>query len=99
MKNIDRCTYSCTARLRIISSSRMSQSLHQVPLIDKLQVLSLAYSGMSNDLMAVKINQNVSCVLQIVSDKNRITKCTSPKATRRFLTLEYRLRLIFREAA
>ena len=94
IKNIDRSTYSCNAQLRIIPSSRMSQSLHQVPLIDKVQVLSQSYSGMSNDLIAEKINQNISCVLQIVSEKNRITKCTSPKATRRFLTLKDRLRVI-----
>ncbi len=74
----------------------MSESINRILLVDQLQVLTMACTGSSNQEIAEEIEQNVPSVLMIISQRSRITNCSTPKLSRRYLPLSDRLRDICR---
>ena len=74
----------------------MSESINRIPLVDQLQVLTMAHTGSSNEEIASEIEQNVPSVLRIISQRIHITKCSNPKLSRLYLPLSDRLRVICR---
>ncbi len=74
----------------------MSESINRIPLVDQLQVLTMAHTGSSNEEIASEIEQNVPSVLRIISQRIHITKCSNPKLSRLYLPISDRLRVICR---
>ena len=73
----------------------MDGEQRQLSLSDKLDSLIHSHNGPSNSLISESVGCTVETVPQIVSQRSRITKCSSPRFARRYLELGYKLKVIF----
>ena len=74
----------------------MSNSTNPILLQEKLEVLRLQHLGDSPTQISEKIGCSPDSVQRILSQKGRITKCSSPNRSRKYLTLGDRLRVVCR---
>ena len=71
-------------------------ALHTMPLLEDLQIISLANTGLSSAEIADQVEQNVHSVERVLATRDRITKCRNPNPSRRFLELGDKLKVMCR---
>ena len=74
----------------------MNESSENITFFDEIQVLSLYHAGESTIHISHQLGYSVRTVEKVISNKNRITKCRTPRTSRRFLGLGDKIRVICR---
>ena len=85
--------YICTQE----TNFTMSNSTNPILLQEKPEVLRLQHLGGIPTQISEKIGRSADSVERILSQKGRITKCSSPNRSRKYLTLGDRLCVICRD--
>ena len=73
----------------------MDGEQRHLSLSDKFDILTRSHNGLSNSSISESVGCTVEIVHQIVSQRSRITKCSSPRLARRYLELGDKLKVIF----
>ena len=74
----------------------MTESSENITFFDEIQILSLSHAGESTIHVSQQLGYSVRTIEKVIPSKNCITKCRTPKTSRRFLELGDKIRVICR---